>query len=183
MDAKRSTAELLVGAASEEFRAHGFLGTDTNKIARRAGFAPQTFYRWFADKTEIFIAVYDAWVKEEFDLVEALIGGNASNRRLIDAAIAHHRAYRMFRRSLRQLALEDLKVRQARAASRLGQIRRIKAWLEPASPSAEAIALFILENERLCDAIADDEIADLGLDEQAVRDHLERLYQALRRVR
>jgi AcrR family transcriptional regulator len=59
-DPKPSTRERLVQAAAAEFREQGFAGTDTNRIARRAGFAPQTFYRWFTDKTEIFIAVYRA---------------------------------------------------------------------------------------------------------------------------
>ena len=40
-----------------EFIESGYAGTDTNRIARRAGFAPQTFYRWFADKTAILRAV------------------------------------------------------------------------------------------------------------------------------
>ena len=68
-----STRESLIGAAGAEFRERGFSGTDSNKIARRAGFAPQTFYRWFTDKTEIFLAVYRAWEEEEKTVVGALI--------------------------------------------------------------------------------------------------------------
>src|SRR5215470_8598720 len=62
--ARTSTGEKLVRAAAREFNEHGFLGTDTNRIARRAGFAPQTFYRWFGDKTEIFIKVYEQWQRD-----------------------------------------------------------------------------------------------------------------------
>ena len=43
------TGTKLIAAAAAEFNDHGFSGTDSNKIARRAGFAPQTFYRWFKD--------------------------------------------------------------------------------------------------------------------------------------
>ena len=57
-DEVKTTPERLIAAAAAEFREAGFAGTDSNRIARRAGFAPQTFYRWFKDKTEIFIAVY-----------------------------------------------------------------------------------------------------------------------------
>src|SRR4051812_9867208 len=47
--------EALLEAARAEFDESGFEGTDTNRIARRAGYAPQTFYRHFTDKTAIFI--------------------------------------------------------------------------------------------------------------------------------
>src|ERR1700679_2017991 len=49
------TSSRLVDAGAKEFAECGFQGTDTNKIARRAGFAPQTLYRWFDDKTAIFL--------------------------------------------------------------------------------------------------------------------------------
>jgi AcrR family transcriptional regulator len=52
------TSARLVEAAAKEFAECGFEGTDTNKIARRAGFAPQTLYGWFEDKTAIFLVVY-----------------------------------------------------------------------------------------------------------------------------
>ena len=55
------TRTRLLNAATEEFNEKGFAGTDTNQIARQAGFAPQTFYRWFDDKTQIFIAAYRGW--------------------------------------------------------------------------------------------------------------------------
>jgi AcrR family transcriptional regulator len=44
-----STSNDLIAAAAAEFNEFGFSGTDTNRIARRAGYAPQTFYRWFKD--------------------------------------------------------------------------------------------------------------------------------------
>src|SRR5688572_2853570 len=53
----------LLDAARAEFDEAGFEGTDTNRIARRAGYAPQTFYRHFADKTTIFVETYHRWVE------------------------------------------------------------------------------------------------------------------------
>ena len=70
-----STGEKLIAAAAAEFDDHGFLGTDTNKIARRAGFAPQTFYRWHKDKTAIFLAVMAAREPEELNLIGWLLVG------------------------------------------------------------------------------------------------------------
>jgi len=47
---KRNTRQDLVEAAIAEFETVGFEGTNTNRIARAAGYAPQTFYRHFDDK-------------------------------------------------------------------------------------------------------------------------------------
>lgn len=176
-----ATAAKLIEAASKEFRQHGFFGTDTNKIARRAGFAPQTFYRWFGDKEDIFVAVYRAWEAEEVDVLAALIAAKAPADELVDAVVRHHRAYRRFRRSLRQLAVESTSVRKARAKSRLRQIERIRAWAGRSSLTGEEIAPLLLQIERLCDAIAEDEFADLNLDEKAARAEIAGLLMRLRK--
>src|SRR5205814_7333325 len=94
------TPTRLVRAAMLEFNESGFGGTDTNRIARRAGFAPQTFYRWFKDKVEIFIKTYELWQREEFGAISALLAQNASDARLAQSVIEHHRAYLIFRRNL-----------------------------------------------------------------------------------
>jgi len=178
-DATPSTRERLVQAAAAEFREHGFAGTDTNRIARRAGFAPQTFYRWFSDKTEIFIAVYRAWEDEERSLMGALRRRGAEEEDVVEAAISHHKAYIIFRRSLRRLSLEDDKVRAARAESRLRQIDRIRQWRDGAV-SADEVAAVLLQLERLSDALAEGEILDMGLDEAPARRRLAELLTWLR---
>lgn len=174
------TAAKLVEAAAREFQEHGFAGTDSNRIARRAGFAPQTFYRWFSDKIEIFVAVYHEWVREEFEALEVLQARGAGDLELIDAVIAHHRAYVVFRRSLRQLTVENDQVRKARAASRLMQIGRILSAFP--GRGAEETAILLLQYERLCDGVADGEFADLGVSEQAVRRELLSFYERMRRA-
>jgi AcrR family transcriptional regulator len=175
------TAAKLIAAAAKEFNTHGFSGTDTNKIARRAGFAPQTFYRWFGDKTEIFIAVYRAWEEEERRAMAHLLAERASASRLVEAIVAHHRRYRVFRRSLRQLTLEDPVVRKARAESRTRQIQRIRSSLGASAPAISEVATILFQIERLCDAIADDEVADLRIDEKAPRAAIAQLQRRLRR--
>jgi AcrR family transcriptional regulator len=174
------TSSRLVEAAAKEFAECGFEGTDTNKIARRAGFAPQTLYRWFEDKTAIFLAVYSEWVREQLERTDVLLRRDATEIELIDAAIAHHRSYHLFRRSLRHVALIDDRVRKARAQSRLAQIEQIKRWLEPVQRSTAEIAVFLLEHERLCDAVADAEVRDMGLDDDIASVRLAQLYRELR---
>lgn len=158
------TAARLIEAAAQEFNTAGHAATDTNKIARRAGFAPQTFYRWFADKTAIFLAVYAAWQAEEEQLLAPLIAAGASATELARAIVGHHRAHLVFRRSLRALAVENDAVRQGRADGRKRQLERIAA-LGGMPGSAEA-AMLLLQIERLCDATAEQELADLGVPEE-----------------
>ena len=73
-------------------------------------------------------------------------------------------------------------MRQARAASRAEQIRRVKSLPAPASPSEAEIAVFLLEHERLCDTVADDVLRDLGFDETPIRGRLAELHRSLRGV-
>ena len=179
---KGDTPALLIAAAMAEFNQHGFGGTDSNKIARRAGFAPQTFYRWFEDKTAIFLAAYRAWEDEEMAAVKTLRGTPAAARRMVKAIVAHHRAHLGFRRSLRQLAYENDAVRRARSESRARQVERIRSWLGAQAVGDDQIALVLLQMERLSDAIAERELADLGVDERAAEAALAGLIRGLRRA-
>ncbi|MGA0601607.1 TetR/AcrR family transcriptional regulator [Caulobacter sp. KR2-114] len=175
------TAQKLIAAAAAEFNEHGFAGTDTNRIARRAGFAPQTFYRWFVDKIEIFIRVYDAWQIEEARALAPLLAEGAPDAEVAAAAVAHHRAYLPFRRSLRQLSLEHPQVRAARAASRLRQIERIRLGQGARALDAAVLAPWLLEMERLSDALAEGEIEDMGLDPEVTRGELAGIIGRIRR--
>lgn len=171
MDRRRSkgtasdTGERLLAAAMAEFAERGFAGTDSNRIARRAGFAPQTFYRWYRDKSAIFIAVYQDWAESERRQLAPLIAEGAPAATLARTLVAHHRAHRLFRRSLRLLALENDEVRRARADSRHRQIETLQA-LAPGT-TREKATLALLTIERLADAIAEEEFADLGLADDA----------------
>jgi hypothetical protein len=81
------------------------------------------------------------------------------------ALLASHRAWRGFRRSLRLLAVEDPRVRAARAESRLAQLAAAPGSGD-AIDRAERVAA-LLTIERLCDAAADDETGDLAVDGEA----------------
>lgn len=174
------TQAKLIAAATKEFNQRGYYGTDSNKIARRAGFAPQTFYRWFRDKAEIFVAAYRRWEDDEREMLAKLIAVHAPGSDVIDAVVAHHRAYRIFRRSLRTLAYDEPEVRAARARSRLRQIESVKGWTKATRRPAGEIATILFQIERLADALAENEFDDLGLDEKAARKALAELELRLR---
>ena len=150
-----------------EFNTHGFAGTDTNRIARAAGYAPQTFYRHFDDKIAIFLAVYEEWWQAEVSALDALKSpGPASARKAAEIAIDFHTRWRVFRRSLRLLAVEDARVRASRASARQAQIARARQRNPAKRSDAEWVAI-LLTSERLCDAVADGELDDLGLSKSA----------------
>jgi AcrR family transcriptional regulator len=157
------THERLIQAAAEAFNAHGFHGTDTNKIAKAAGFAPQTFYRHFADKLAVFIAVYEAWQDSERLAVRAAASAPDPDAAIALASVAHHRDWRGFRRSLRLLALEEPRIRATRARSRERQLADLTKAPGNRGRSKADLAAALLKVERVCDALADDELADLGL--------------------
>ena len=175
-----ATPDKLLQAAASEFNEQGFGGTDTNKIARRAGFAPQTFYRWFGDKVEIFIQVYERWQQEEKQLVRKLLAESASDARLAQATVAHHKAFLVFRRSLRQLSLENDVVRTARARSRLRQIEEIKTLSGKRTRDDAELAATLLQIERLADALAEGEFIDMGVGKKGGEAALAALIRSLR---
>lgn len=177
---QKSTSERLLQAAAREFNEHGFAGTNTNRIARRARFAPQTFYRWFQDKTEIFLKTYERWQFEEFGTVSKLLAENASDIRLALAVVAHHEAYLVFRRSLRHLSVENDTVRAVRAQSRLNQIAYLRKEFPKLVHDDASLAATLFQIERLADALAEKEFRDMGLNKRAGARALARLLRDLR---
>jgi AcrR family transcriptional regulator len=165
-----ATRAALLDAAEAEFNAHGFEGTDTNRIARAAGFAPQTFYRHFEDKRAAFLAVYERWWKDESAALEKAGGGGPpGSEAAARVVLGFHTKWRGFRRALRHLAIVDPEVRAARAAARRAQIARIKEFANQASRSDADLAAALLKAERICDAAAEGELADLGLSSTAAK--------------
>jgi AcrR family transcriptional regulator len=159
-----ATRVALLDAAEVEFNAHGFDGTDTNRIARAAGFAPQTFYRHFEDKRAAFLAVYERWWKDEGAALEEAGGGKPpGSEAATRVVLAFHTKWRGFRRALRHLAIVDPQVRAARTAARRAQISRIREFTSQGARSNEDLAAALLKAERICDAAAEGELADLGL--------------------
>ena len=177
---RASTEEKLVEAAMREFNEHGYSGTNTNRIARRAGFAPQTFYRWFDDKDSIFIRVYEHWQRQEAATLRKLVDEKASDARLVSAVVKHHKDFLVFRRSLRRLARENDAVRAARAQSRLRQIAYIKRLWGGRSRDTSELAAVLFQAERLSDAIAEGELRDMGLSERAAKQELAAVIRRLR---
>ena len=157
----------LVQAARKEFDSVGYDGTNTNAIARRAGYAPQTFYRHFHDKLEIFIAVYEQWTAEEI----GIIGSADSPEDIAAAILSQHRKSRIFRRALRDLSVRNPEMAKARASSRHRQIEAICQRLPSYAlrPRVDQVA-WLLIFERLYDGVVEGDFKRLGVaDDEAFR--------------
>ena len=91
---KNATRERLLAAAARVFNESGFDGTDSNRLARAAGYAPATFYKHFADKRECFLQVYEAWVAEEWARLSALLEAEGAAawlaRAFVDTVVKMH---------------------------------------------------------------------------------------------
>jgi AcrR family transcriptional regulator len=169
------TRDRLVAAAANLFNRFGYEGTDSNRIAREAGYATGTFYKHFKDKTEIFLAAYETWVAAEWKAVENELsaGGTpqAIARRLVSSAIDFHTRWRGLRASLLQLVFSDAKVRHFYRIQRRRQLdtmARLRASIGGPPRSREEDALHLFATERTFDAIANGEIEALGLDRDVV---------------
>jgi len=180
--APAETRARLVAAAANVFNRDGYHGTDSNKIARAAGYAPGTFYKHFLDKRAILLAVYDEWVTNEWTAVENELkaGGSpgAVAARLVNLVLDLHRRWRGVRSSVLGLVVTDPVVRRFYRGQRRRQLRmlsQLRAVTHGPAHSAEEDAVLLFTLERTCDAIANDEVRDLGLDLDATIDVLRAL--------
>jgi AcrR family transcriptional regulator len=159
----------LIGAAAKLFNSVGYFGTDSNRIAREAGYAPGTFYLHFPDKLAIFLEVYRRWVDLEWQAVASVLAPDLPRRlesgRIAKAVLRHHREWRMFRASLRALTVTDERVHRARVAQRQRQIALTSELLRSRgvrhTPARVYASLLLFEI--LCDAVADGDAASLGI--------------------
>jgi AcrR family transcriptional regulator len=155
-----ATRAALIAAARLEFEERGFDATQSNKIARRAGYAPQTFYRHFTDKVDILLAVYADWVGEE----HKALASAGTMREVAQILLKHHGASLRFRRALRALAITDERVRAARAKTRLYNVGYLRKTLPHAAELSDAqLVRSLLVLERVADACAEGEFADLKI--------------------
>jgi hypothetical protein len=128
---------------------------------------PANSFALALDKEEIFIKTYVRWTREEFGFIDTLLAENASDLRVARAIVAHHKAYLIFRRSLRQLSVQNDVVRAARAQSRLNQIAYVKSLSPNVRRDDASIATMLLQTERLADALAEGEFRDMGLSKKS----------------
>jgi AcrR family transcriptional regulator len=88
-----STRAALIAAARPLFAAHGFAGVGTEAIVQAAGVTRGAMYHQFADKVEVFAAVFEAVEEEMTERVLARAAGADTSTRagtleVVEAGIA-----------------------------------------------------------------------------------------------
>jgi AcrR family transcriptional regulator len=109
---------VLIETALRVFNEVGYWGTDSNSLAREAGYSPGTFYRHFTDKRAIFLAAYETWSGRELDQLEERLTRARGEHRdaagvFVDFLIAHHARWRTFCASTRAVAQGHARLERA----------------------------------------------------------------------
>jgi AcrR family transcriptional regulator len=180
------TRERLITAAATQFNRHGYHGTDSNIIAKDAGYATGTFYKHFREKREVFLAVYERWLAAQWREIENELSrkrdaGEAA-RRMVEISIRFHTEWRGLRASLMELVFSDPEARKFFRKQRRRQLDlmaelRCRYGLQPRAREQDAIHLFM--TERVFDAIGQGEVQALGLDTSVVVESIVEKVRAL----
>jgi AcrR family transcriptional regulator len=176
------TRARLIQTAAHTFNTVPYWETDSNQIAKAAGYSTGTFYRHFKDKREIFLAAYREFVTEEWASVESRIepgqSPGESIDRAADALIEHHRRWRVFRGNLRALVTYDDELRDLTHTLRREQLVKMAVLrLRQGSPDRSLVneAIHAMMFERVCDAIADGDFSALGCSLEAAQEEFRKL--------
>ncbi|HTJ44179.1 MAG TPA: TetR/AcrR family transcriptional regulator [Kofleriaceae bacterium] len=174
-DRSRQTRAVLVETALKVFNDVGYWGTDSNALAREAGYSPGTFYRHFVDKRAIFIAAYQAWSAAEEELLRARML-RAKEKELdragtfVDFLIEHHGRWRTFRSSTRALAAGDGELQRAVREHRRRHLAVLGDLLGRREIARGLVVLYTLDG--LSDALANGEPKHLGVSAREVTDRV-----------
>lgn len=186
LEANVEVRDALVAAACAAFCEDGFHGTNTNRIAQRAGLAAGTLYNYFSDKIDIFLAVYDQWLIAEWRSIETVIRSGGRSPKALAAAVTdvvveQHRRWSRFRASLGLLVRTEPRVREARDRLRKVQIERTLRLLRLRASAARRAQVFLilLIYEAVCDAMAAGDAAAADIGGKPLADELAALLHAL----
>ncbi len=165
------TRERLIDGAATLFNRLGYRGTDSNCIAKEAGYATGTFYKHFQDKREVFLAVYERWIAAQWQAIdEELSKGRKPEetaRKIVETGIKFHTEWRGLRASLMELIFSDEHARsyfRKQRRRQLDTMSELRRRLNLPTRTREQDAIHLFMTERVFDAIGQGEIQALGLD-------------------
>jgi len=159
------TRKQLIIAARREFNTVGYFATDTNKIARIAGYAPGSFYRHFKDKIDIFLEVYREWHLEQMHEIERALfssGGSIEtmSESLASIVVTFYGNWQPLRASARVLVISEERVAEFKTGRRtllVQNIAALRSHLKLVPLPESEIILFLIMVERLGDAVSEGE--------------------------
>ena len=179
-----ATRDALVDAAARIFNGPGYFATDTNAIAREAGYAPASFYKHFKDKTAILLAVYENYVRLEWAGLESAMAEETGLRSRLRKALAFivefHGHWSAFRTGIRAVARIEPAVAQALRASRARQLDLLARATGLSQQKHRASLLLVLSIvERLAETVMEGEAAQPPVRREAMMEQAERALFAL----
>jgi AcrR family transcriptional regulator len=71
---KNEVRHAILDAAYAVFEEHGYTKTNVSHIAKLADVSPANVYVYFQSKLDILFAIYDPWLKKQFDTLERALG-------------------------------------------------------------------------------------------------------------
>lgn len=130
---------LILDAALELMGERGYHGTNAKEIARRAGVATGSFYRYFRDKKAVLKAVCarleERMTRDVLGLGERLRAQGADERRVLEAvaafAVESHRTHRRFHREVVALEYTDPDITEVGRRREAEVTAQMAAFLEP----------------------------------------------------
>lgn len=168
---KDETRRRLLEAATQEFCASGYFGTDTNQIARTAGLAPGSFYNHYKDKLEVFLHVFAGFADREREEVFSALrhdGEPRDHTSLARALIDGRKRWAKFRASLEMLTRTEAGVVEARRVNQGRTILLITGMpVEQIDPDARSeMSLRFLIINAVTDSVATSQSLVFGISEQ-----------------
>jgi AcrR family transcriptional regulator len=180
------TRDRLIAAAASQFNRFGYHGTDSNAIAKEAGYATGTFYKHFRDKREIFLASYDRWLNAQWKQISEELSSMGESRetarRIVQLSIRYHTEWKGLRASLMELVFSDAEARKFFRMQRRRQldlIAELRSRFSLPARTREQDAIHLYMTERIFDAVGQGEIQSLDLDLSAVIESVVEKVQAL----
>lgn len=190
----RAKRRALLDAAEQLFATRGFDAVSAEDIAAEAGYAPATFYNYFANKAQVFVLV----AERHWDAVAPVlspVAGAASEggdlRSVVRAAAMHIMRRRLevpwLRRTWLRLALEHPQIAEA---DRTAVAEWDRAFADVLRAGAEARMIVVRDPEAvavvvrvLFDAVIDEVVVWENLDpERAVDACVDLLLRAIERA-
>ncbi|MCQ8896491.1 TetR/AcrR family transcriptional regulator [Limnobacter humi] len=118
------TRKRILSAAFRLFNQHLLIDLNSNHIAKEAGVAVGSFYKYFDSKESVFLACYADWVKTEWDAIHAVIAKPVNKKtvgQVISLLLEEHRRAFMFRKNLNALCILSEPAQIERDRQRLHQ--------------------------------------------------------------
>lgn len=174
-------------AASESFILDGYFFTDTNRIARKAGYAPATFYQHYDEKFDVFYELYLDWCNQQKIVLGELLSKQLSigvdvcedasvkvslhesstetlrqfAKSVASALLPFYSDWKKFRSAFHVLVSEHTRLQDARNEMRQGFIQLVqvaRGMFKKAPLPKEKCLTIILFVEAIGDAVANDEM-------------------------